>query len=255
MLSDFNSVERASLFNRGSGLLVNTQHVNGKFACVFDVFRYPFDVHRCELLVRLGFSSERLVTFTNDSLSLIYTGANKLKEFNVQNMTAIASSVNFRNSSNTELKVTIILERIPGMVMMNILLPSFMLSIIGYSTLYIRLELLQVRLPVALTTMLVLYTLFNQVSTTLPTTAYIKMIDIWFLTIISLIFVMSITHVVVDWMKFRAFKDNVAKVSVRLNTKVELETNAEKGLRITRCAIVPLIFLSLNVGFWAAFFL
>ncbi|XP_047739474.1 uncharacterized protein LOC125178830 [Hyalella azteca] len=105
MLSDFNSVERASLFNRGSGLLVNTQHVSGKFACVFDVFRYPFDAHRCELLVRLGFSSERLVTFTNDRLSLVYTGANKLKEFNVQNMTAIASSVNFRNSSNTELKV------------------------------------------------------------------------------------------------------------------------------------------------------
>lgn len=49
-----------------------------------------------------------------------------------------------------------------------------------------------------LTTLLVLYTMFNQVSSALPDTAYIKMIDMWFFFCISLIFSVIIIHITVE---------------------------------------------------------
>ncbi|KAG7172288.1 Neuronal pentraxin-2-like 4 [Homarus americanus] len=56
----------------------------------------------------------------------------------------------------------------------------------------------QVRAIMTLTTLLVLYTLFNQVSSALPDTAYIKMIDLYFFFCISLIFSLIVLHIVVE---------------------------------------------------------
>ncbi|XP_063611585.1 uncharacterized protein LOC134785226 [Penaeus indicus] len=55
-----------------------------------------------------------------------------------------------------------------------------------------------VRLTVSVTTLLVLYTLFNNTSDSLPPTAYIKMIDVWFFACILLLFAVIVTHVYVE---------------------------------------------------------
>ena len=49
-----------------------------------------------------------------------------------------------------------------------------------------------------LTTMLVMYTLFSQVSSGLPDTAYIKMLDMWFFFCIFLILSIIVLHVTVE---------------------------------------------------------
>lgn len=50
----------------------------------------------------------------------------------------------------------------------------------------------------SLTTLLVLYTLFNQVSQALPDTAYIKMVDVWFFFCIFLIFFLIVVHILAE---------------------------------------------------------
>lgn len=50
----------------------------------------------------------------------------------------------------------------------------------------------------SVTTLLVLYTLFSQTSDSLPPTAYIKMIDVWFFACILLLFAVIVTHVYVE---------------------------------------------------------
>ena len=50
----------------------------------------------------------------------------------------------------------------------------------------------------ALTAQLVLATLFTQVSTSLPKTSYFKMVDIWLLFCIMLIFFIIIFHTIID---------------------------------------------------------
>lgn len=50
----------------------------------------------------------------------------------------------------------------------------------------------------ALTSLLVLATLFTQVSASLPKTSYFKMVDIWLLFCIILIFLIILFHTVID---------------------------------------------------------
>ncbi|XP_063865337.1 uncharacterized protein LOC135103173 [Scylla paramamosain] len=69
---------------------------------------------------------------------------------------------------------------------------------IGYTTLFVRLQLLQVRAIMTLTTLLVLYTLFSQVSAKLPDTAYIKMVDMWFFFCIFVIFAIIVVHLLTE---------------------------------------------------------
>ena len=68
---------------------------------------------------------------------------------------------------------------------------------------------------VAVTTLLVLYTLFTSTSDDLPKTAEIKMLDVWFFFCILLLFIIIVLHVFVDYAINRASKQlhGVTKVS------------------------------------------
>ena len=58
-------------------------------------------------------------------------------------------------------------------------IPTFCLMIVCQSTLYFNAEHFKTTSGVAVTTMLVMYTLYQAVSHKLPPTSYIKMIDVW----------------------------------------------------------------------------
>ena len=58
-------------------------------------------------------------------------------------------------------------------------IPTFCLMIVCQSTLYFNAEHFKTTSGVSITTMLVMYTLYQAVSRQLPPTSYIKMIDVW----------------------------------------------------------------------------
>ena len=61
----------------------------------------------------------------------------------------------------------------------NIYLPTLCLVFIAVMTLFIDLSHFEVTIMVALTSMLVTYTMYQSISEYLPHTSYLKMIDIW----------------------------------------------------------------------------
>ena len=63
----------------------------------------------------------------------------------------------------------------------NIYIPTLCLIMIAGFTLFIDFSHFEVNIMIALTSMLVTYTLYQSISTYLPPTSYIKMIDIWLL--------------------------------------------------------------------------
>ena len=85
-----------------------------------------------------------------------------------------------------------------GYAMLNIYIPSLTLLVISYVTLYFRPSIFEVRVMTALTSLLVLATLFTQVSASLPKTSYFKMVDIWLLFCIFVIFFIILFHTVID---------------------------------------------------------
>ncbi|KAG0716621.1 hypothetical protein GWK47_009269 [Chionoecetes opilio] len=84
------------------------------------------------------------------------------------------------------------------MIVLTVFLPTAMLQLVGYTTLFVNVALMDVRMAVSLTTLLVLYTLFSNTSDALPITAYVKLIDVWFFFCIFLLFFIIVIHTVVE---------------------------------------------------------
>ena len=81
--------------------------------------------------------------------------------------------------TGTGMQMTLVLKRKIMNEMMTTYLPTFLLMIITYATTFFKPIYFEAALSVNLTTMLVMTTIFIGVMDSLPTTAYVKMIDIW----------------------------------------------------------------------------
>jgi len=67
-------------------------------------------------------------------------------------------------------------------------LPITMLTIISFASLFCRHECADLRIMMALTALLVLYALYQQISEGLPKTSYTKAVDTWCFFAITMIF-------------------------------------------------------------------
>ncbi|XP_037776760.1 uncharacterized protein LOC119573725 [Penaeus monodon] len=118
---------------------------------------------------------------------------------------------------------------------------------------------LQVRAIMTLTTLLVLYTLFNQVSSALPDTAYIKMIDMWFFFCIFLIFSVIIVHISVERLEpGEARPSKTIRVSPVQQMRPEgrwLSITATQVLEVSRRIVFPLIVSVFALVYWLAIFI
>ena len=123
----------------------------------------------------------------------------------------------------------------------------------------------QVRLVVTLTTLLVLYTLFSNTSKALPDTAYIKMIDMWFLYCISILFVIIIVHIFAEHLDtggkgttvqpVQPVTFDVKHTTVAVGVKTITTSRGEKLLRVLRVVVVPAAVVTFNTIFWAVLLL
>ena len=83
------------------------------------------------------------------------------------------------SSPMTSIGVEIILCRKLSHHIFNTYIPTIILAMIAGFTLFIDFRHFEVTIMIALTSMLVLYTLYQSISLHLPHTSYMKMIDIW----------------------------------------------------------------------------
>ncbi|KAK4314634.1 hypothetical protein Pmani_014085 [Petrolisthes manimaculis] len=110
-------------------------------------------------------------------------------------------SVSLRtNNSDTMAKaeVEVKLQRRVGYPIISIYVPTVILLILAYLSLIFRRDNFEARVMSSLTVLLVLAALFTQTSTSLPKTSYFKMVDVWLLFSISLIFFVIVFHVIID---------------------------------------------------------
>ena len=84
-----------------------------------------------------------------------------------------------KSQSNRIINVKVLLCRKLSYHIVNIYIPTLCLIMIAGFTLFIDLSRFEATIMVALTTMLVTYTLYQSISEYLPHTSYMKMIDIW----------------------------------------------------------------------------
>ncbi|CAL4245809.1 unnamed protein product, partial [Meganyctiphanes norvegica] len=118
-----------------------------------------------------------------------------------------------------------------------------------------------VRLQVSLTTLLVLYTLSVQVSSVLPPTAYIKMIDIWFFFCITLLFFIILFHVFIEYIDtgfplLKSLKHAPVNPKSPMIPTENVKAKKSEMVSITvRIFVIPIIVIIFNIVFWSCILL
>merc|ERR1719445_1132745 len=84
---------------------------------------------------------------------------------------------------------------------LTIFFPTILLNVIGYSTNFFKEFFFEAVITVNLTSMLVLTTMFINVSNSLPKTSYMKMMDVWLLFNLLYPFIVVLIHTYMDTLR------------------------------------------------------
>ena len=194
------------------------------------VFRYPFDTQTCPIKVKTPeiFSGQFVLEWSD---APIISNKIKLTQYHVlQNLVYENDTI-----PNINIGVEIILCRKLTYHIVNIYLPTICLIMISGFTLFIDFSHFEVSIMIALTSMLVTYTLYQSVSALLPPTSYMKMIDIWLFG--GLIFPFFIIAILVV-MDSIVIKEKNEVIDMRKEEKVLKSTIFMRSMQVMLLTIV-----------------
>ncbi|XP_071552922.1 uncharacterized protein [Panulirus ornatus] len=191
---DSSAPGEVELFPGGDNPLIISRKYSTTFICDFNLVLYPFDVQHCDMHLRMLSASKSYLRFDQLATSTAYYGSELLLEYQLEQPRILYDEMR----EFSEMRVRISLERRAGYAILNIYTPSLILLVISYVSLFFRPHIFEVRVMTTLTSLLVMATLFTQVSASLPKTSYFKMVDVWLLFCIVMSFLIIIFHVVID---------------------------------------------------------
>ena len=142
------------------------------FSCTFNLIQFPFDSQQCLASLKVPEILKKQLRLEPGGVS--YAGKSILTQFEVVG-TEIATF------DNHTVGVRFSLKRICVYYITSVFIPSLCLIIAAEVTLFIDESHFEVTIMVALTSTLVMYTLYNSISASLPIDANFKMIDVWLL--------------------------------------------------------------------------
>ncbi|ROT80564.1 Gamma-aminobutyric acid receptor subunit theta [Penaeus vannamei] len=176
---DDSTIYEDNMYSGSTNMLMFQEEQTIEFSCHFDLVMYPFDQQECYLNVEIHDYDLRLGYFVKDENGTKYLGNRHLLEYNLlwlhyqpyldHNASHAGLELRFRNQFRYYIG--------------NIFLPSLMLVILCYVTLFFDLNDFNDRIMVSLTSLLVLVTFFTDTSQAIPKTAYFKLIDVWFMSL------------------------------------------------------------------------
>ncbi|XP_076056292.1 uncharacterized protein LOC143034241 [Oratosquilla oratoria] len=163
------------------------------YSCNFDLLMFPFDHQRCSMYFKLLSAPQTYMKFLADSA--VFSGVRELIEYTIGDITLHPS----QDTEFSVMRVDVSFGRRYGYYVLTLYIPTTLLIIISYCTFYFKLTNFQARIIVAITTLLVLSSLFTQTSSSLPKTSYFKLIDIWLFFAIVIIFCVVIFHTAIEF--------------------------------------------------------
>ncbi|KAK4314330.1 hypothetical protein Pmani_014362 [Petrolisthes manimaculis] len=188
------AAEEVELFSGEENALTIYRKYGTVFLCNLDLSLYPFDTQECFMHLKITTAPKNFLVFDSLLSNVTYSASKFLLEYQVGNPYPAYGG----KDTYSEVWVRIPLTRRYGYAILNIYLPTLVLLIVSYITLFFRPKIFDTRMMAALTVQLVIATLFSQVSSSLPKTAYFKMVDVWLIFCIGITFLTIIFHLVVD---------------------------------------------------------
>lgn len=148
----------------------------------------------CNLTFELIFEDhqESIHTYSGGDKTITYGNNKDLLDFSLENLTRQIHSHNHKLTLKLHLKAK------PDYHLINSFLPSSLLFFVCYSSLSFPTTYFNERIMVSLTSLLVVVTLFSQATDTYIKTPYYKLIDVWYVMLITLCFATVTANVLVN---------------------------------------------------------
>ncbi|TRY79427.1 hypothetical protein TCAL_10764 [Tigriopus californicus] len=204
--SHLSATREALVFNGSENNILMAATLAQEFHCEYTLNNFPFDVQRCSIRIAVAKElSDFVELIPNFGTNLEYLANRDLIQFRVTDEVMTLTS-------GGDVVITITLKRNFHYHLATTYLPSTCLVLAALMVLFIDQKHFEVTLMVALTSMLVMYTLYQGVSNSLPKTAYLKLIDIWL--IFGLIMPFAVFLVLVVW-ELLSYERNSSVVSFK----------------------------------------
>ena len=154
---------------------------------------YPFDTQSCTMEFRPEGNLDANIKLVVESL--IYQGPTDLTQYFIKTRNMI-----FRETDESVVVVVTLGRRLIG-VILTVYLPTNVMVIMSQATNYFKPFFFEAVITVNLTIILVICTMFLAISQSLPTTSYMKMIDLWFILVLLVPFIFVLIHTYMDMLR------------------------------------------------------
>ena len=161
--------------------------------CDFDLKNFPFDRQLCNFSYVID--DEKHTDLLIKIIDYSFAGNKILSEYKVTNFQNFSSAY----KEFSQLTFTIELENMYTYYLSSIYIPTSLILVISYFPFWFGIHDFSNRIMVSLTSLLVLSALFSQVSSSLPLTSYLKLIDLWCLFCIVISFIIICLLVLVNY--------------------------------------------------------
>ena len=166
--------------------------------------KYPFDTQDCYVEIEVGKGNQFLELFAQN---MEYVGKMDVMEY------IITETKDYIEENKVIFKISL------GRRLMSVLLttkvPTLILIIVALSTNYYNEQHFKTIIPVNLTSLLSMVTLYVGVSARLPQTSYLKMIDVWLIFSLFVPFINVILHGYLDFQRFKLKGDQFTAVKIQ----------------------------------------
>ena len=196
-------------------------------------FRYPLDTQMCTGVISLPWKNNKTVALKTSAAPISMIGPRVLTTFTVMNLSAISE----RTETGSKFVFTVTLERIWISSFITTFLQTFVLWFLVYLTLFIDVTDFNNRFMGAITGFLVFASLLSSIFGSLPTSAGIKLADIWLLFFMIMIILVIIIHIIIEYQQ----RESQTKVTTeRFRYPEDLKSKLHASLRSNNFAKILL---------------
>lgn len=155
----------------------------------------------------------------------------------------------FADNDSKKVVIRVPLKRVIGNHLLATFFPTICLLTISCLILYIDLAHFEVTIMVSLTAMLVMYTLYQSISDSLPQTGSIKLIDIWIVMGLVIPFMVFLALIIIEIVPDRSFHNCPSGTQLSLRKKESnLKVIIHKQARILIVSITAVFVLCFMTG-------
>ena len=176
------------------GVLLQHISMKGVYDCSYDLFRFPFDHQECTVQLELKSSQDIRIIPDFKNISVSFYGTRYLTEFEILDSFPYMAQCGDRTEFGFVLKIKHIYQK----QITALYFQTFLLWIVSYLTLLIDVNDFSNRFIGAVTSLLVLSSLMDNINSRLPASPHMKLIDIWNIWNVIQIVGLIMVHILVN---------------------------------------------------------